>query len=177
MHSLTIIAADSQPQAEAMLQPYDENLTVEPRIDATPDEWIPQEREWRASYAAKFNNEAAERYARQTKLDDEEFARSIIEEGDYDYDDDGNRITTCNPDGMWDWYIPGGRWEDTVKRWQGAPIDDYTASLYSTTDGDVPLPYYVLTDNGWETYENDGQLRDILSRADGQYIWFYDIHS
>lgn len=45
------------------------------------------------------------------KRSDEELYQEAIEgyEED-DLDEDGNLLSTCNPNSKWDWYEVGGRW-------------------------------------------------------------------
>ena len=60
--------------------------------------------------------------------------------------------TTNNPEGRWDWYEIGGRWDRFRKRASGNVIS--TRALRKSPDLQDILPYYVLTPDGtWLEYK------------------------
>ena len=92
-----------------LLAPYDENIEVEPYIQYTRDEAI---------------KEGKERYKNEPNMTDADYYNQIASMYDDDMiDDDGNLLTTYNPDSKWDWYSIGGRFSDlletytTVSEW------------------------------------------------------------
>lgn len=82
------------------LEPFDENLEVEPYIALT-----------------KF--ELMKRYQDYIKNADKENALSFDEFSDdycgYGNDEEGNALSTYNPNSKWDWYVIGGRWDGLIK--------------------------------------------------------------
>lgn len=52
--------------------------------------------------------------------------RAYDDAGAEDWDEDGNLLTTWNPDGQWDWYVIGGRWDGALrlKRNAGGSADE-----------------------------------------------------
>lgn len=82
------------------LEPFNENLEVEPYIALT-----------------KF--ELMKRYQDYIKNADEKNALSFDEFSD-DYcghgnDEEGNALSTYNPNSKWDWYVIGGRWDGSIR--------------------------------------------------------------
>jgi hypothetical protein len=67
--------------------------------------------------------------------------------------------TTNNPEGRWDWYEIGGRWNGLLKRASRNVIS--TRALRKSPDLKDLLPYYVLTPDGtWLEYERARLLID-----------------
>lgn len=101
---------------DELLAPYDENIDVEPYIQYTRDEAI---------------KEGKERYKNEPNMTDADYYNQIAAMYDSDMiDDEGNLLTTYNPDSKWDWYRIGGRFSDlletytTVSEW----FDGYSDS-------------------------------------------------
>lgn len=110
-----------------LLEPYDENREVDVYIKYTKDDAINRVRQERIDtyeYALRvlerFPNPSTEH--EQSNVD---WAKKVIDEGidisyeeawkiakewGYEIDDEGNLLSTYNPDSKWDWYVEGGRW-------------------------------------------------------------------
>ena len=104
------------------LEQYYEGLEVEPYIHRTKEEAIEKAKKDYAEnykYAVKklesdtLTPEDRDYYtivvSKGCSLTDEE-AWEEVQNWGYKIDDEGNLLTTYNPDSKWDWYSIGGRW-------------------------------------------------------------------
>lgn len=122
---------------EDILAPFDEGKKVEPYIYRTKQEIIEGVRkdieelkkDMKSFENGEFDKERRpywfedcdsekpmkDYYCQLLQLDgktDEELYQYYREGEDEDlYDEDGNELTTYNPDSKWDWYSIGGRWD------------------------------------------------------------------
>jgi len=65
----------------------------------------------------------------------------------------GEYMTTCNPDGHWDWYVVGGRWAGMLKGLNQMPVDELIKLI---EDGDDNLlPNTIVDEYGWHSGEAD----------------------
>ena len=150
---LAIIRKGSRQNLESLLAPYDENERVEPYVCETKAELIKNLRERAAEIAANaklaesLGNEAEYqvhpdshyRYgyvlseegrkiaALADASDEEVFEQVKKEEGDR-LNEDGDLISTYNPDSKWDWYDVGGRWYGSLSLKAGGRADEAKAS-------------------------------------------------
>lgn len=105
------------------LEQYYEGLEVEPYIHRTKEEAIEKAKKHHTEnyeYAVKklesdtLTPEDRDYYttvvSRGCSLTDEE-AWEEVQNWGYKIDDEGNLLTTYNPDSKWDWYSIGGRWD------------------------------------------------------------------
>lgn len=115
-HFTVAVITAKKEKLEEMLASYDENLEVEPYIERTKEEIIKEARKRKEDYskeqkAGKKLDEWQKEYINAET--DEELYQAEIDE-DYQYDEEGNELTTYNPKTRWDWYEIGGRWRDTL---------------------------------------------------------------
>ena len=127
------------------LAPFDENREVDPYIDVRKEDVVPNFRKAHQQYlenwiedlkAAQSDNdkekiERAERMIASNKedlsLSDEEIYRRETE--DRDLDEDGNILSTYNPDSKWDWYDEnGGRWQNGIRTRDGRNVNQCRVS-------------------------------------------------
>ena len=97
-HYAVAVFHEANQSIDELLAPYDENLKVEPYVDFTREEAIQFARD----------NYKDCKYA----TDDKCWKRMA---NGRDTDDDGNILTTYNPDSKWDWYQEGGRFSGLLK--------------------------------------------------------------
>lgn len=105
-------------EVKKILEPYDENIQVEPYIYKTKEAIVEYMKELKSKYSSKPLNSFNEHYRDYAKkiiaLDTDKemynFYRSDNKEERFD--DDGNEITTYNPKSKWDWWCYGGRFSD-----------------------------------------------------------------
>jgi hypothetical protein len=129
-HYVVAVISNHEDDIHKLLAPYNENLEVESYIDATKAQVIQEGKD--------AQKRIKERIAQNTQADpdytpsdweqnllklktDEEFYNCMIE--GYDVDEDGNRLTSYNPDSKWDWYVIGGRWPGLLKLKDGSEAD------------------------------------------------------
>ena len=60
------------------------------------------------------------------KWTDKDYHDFIIDGSDI-IDEDGNRLTTYNPESKWDWYVVGGRWSGLLIKKDGSRVDSAAA--------------------------------------------------
>jgi hypothetical protein len=104
---------DIESRVEKILAPYDENLEVEPYIYKTKAELIQQAKDYKICIQRR--TEEADHIIteyEQSYLDaqtDEELYNLWCE--DYNtYNENGDELSTYNPQSKWDWWVIGGRW-------------------------------------------------------------------
>ena len=135
-----VLVVGSVDEVDSMLAPYDENIEVEPYISSTRKELIEDGRVWANrqlqdpdSYYHEYLNDPlslfnhysyiiadkVEKFFKElpnvdSKSDDEFWEIYPFKAGK-NLDEDGNEISTYNPDSKWDWYQVGGRWAGGIK--------------------------------------------------------------
>lgn len=159
----------NSPSVDEMLAPYDENITLdEPIVDMTKDETIAKVRkdiervkngcykeylENPEEYEKKWGHNKAHidflkndfpKHLNWTDEECYEYEKSFYEKDMID--EEGNLLTTYNPNSKWDWYEKGGRWSGNIKTKNGLEVDE-------TTVGDVDIdntttPYAFVTTGG-----------------------------
>lgn len=113
-HYTVAVITEQKPteeQIEEILAPFDEGLSVEPYI-SYPYETVKEELRKNFCNPAEEPDEIEMLHALED--DDIEKIREINEEWNYyeDIDENGNAISTYNPNSKWDWYEIGGRWRN-----------------------------------------------------------------
>lgn len=157
-----LIPSGAEPESAvaAALEPFDEDLQVEP-------------------YRVHFDHNEVIRMAKHFKVDPanlQELAKRMPEWTDSDGGVDRNGLyylSTCNPDGRFDWYEIGGRWDGYIPRSQHNTIN--AGTLARSNHLGKCLPYYVLTPDGkWiehEHYYLEGDWRAVKKIAMKQQKW------
>lgn len=97
-HFVVAVIHREDQSVDDLLAPYDESISVAPYIRKTKEEAIKYARENYPSCKDKSDEECYKYYA-----------------NGYDTDEDGNIISTYNPNSKWDWYVIGGRWSGMLK--------------------------------------------------------------
>lgn len=136
-------------EVENILAPYDENIKVEPYIAKTKAEFIANGKTRKENYSHRENIENwMKPYLEATT--DEELYRLEIENYEEDrIDENGNLLSTYNPNSKWDWYAIGGRWDNGSNVIQ---IRDF--KLYDDLDGDT----VALYKKAWDSFEGKCEL-------------------
>lgn len=113
--TVAVITVDKN-KIEEMLAPYSENLEVEPYIERTKKEIIEKAKKRKEDFF-KEQKEGKKLSDWQLKYinaeTDEELYQAEIDEYEQ-YDEDGNELSTYNPNSKWDWYSVGGRWRNSL---------------------------------------------------------------
>jgi len=131
-YTVAVIYDDETSSVDEMLAPFDENLEVDAHIYKTKDELIeyskkalqdlkeamseydknPDENK-KPYWLDDDTNKLSEYYATLFAcVTDQDYYDWYRKNNDNDlYDEEGNELSTYNPDSKWDWYVVGGRWE------------------------------------------------------------------
>ena len=146
------------------LEQYYEGLEVEPYIHRTKEEAIEKAKKHHTEnyeYAVKklesdtLTPEDRDFYttvvSRGCSLTDEE-AWEEVQNWGYKMDDEGNLLSTYNPDSKWDWYSIGGRWDGFLHYKDADPGFTETNEAYiHELDMDYLLehiPFCFVTEDG-----------------------------
>lgn len=158
MHILAYVFHDEETDPFDLISKYDENLGVRERV-CSVDEII-----------SKLKEQNAEAFAKAEKIangDKELLAEEVADYYGYVVDDDGV-YSTFNPEGRWDWYEAGGRWNGTI------PGNE--ARLKDLNIDALTIPYaFVNTDGYWHENNYDEEewkyeFLDYAKSLDGETI-------
>jgi hypothetical protein len=96
---------------DGLLEPYNENIETEERIDRTADEVHADFLNCKEEYLLrkKSGKELSDfqKYTLKLKKENPEWVEQWCGQ---EVDEDGNTLTNYNEDSKWDWYVIGGRW-------------------------------------------------------------------
>lgn len=194
-HKLPIINSYISDQ----MAPYDENEEVEPYVsysikeaqaDLTRDiarfERIIQRQD------ADYNLEKCREHLDKLRVTTpEEKYRDYIEYHKH-FDEDGDPISTYNPDSKWDWYVIGGRWDGWIngRETNREAVSDNLATTEEVLERGR-IPHAIITPDGeWHEAgqmgwwgimltENDdyqSEARLLLGQYPGHHIIILDAH-
>lgn len=118
MSHYTVLVITEDGDYEKALAPFDENIEVEPYVKVS-----------KAQMAEEYKKDCKEHKDKEDKtyfikkwgsfdLTDEEAAKRYREYWEDEYtkfDEEGNELSTYNPNSKWDWYSLGGRWCGSMK--------------------------------------------------------------
>lgn len=127
---------DDLIEVERLLAPFDENIEVEPYIYKTKEQIIKDFREgvenlkkdmeaykkgeydtekyrtyWLEENSGELTESVKKRLELYEKSDEEIYQWYRDGDDDDHYDENGNELSTYNPESKWDWYEVGGRWD------------------------------------------------------------------
>ena len=143
---VAVIHAEDEP-LEELLAPYDECLEMEPYIEITRQEAI--------DYMKK-------NYPKKYKTDQERL--EFMYRG-RDVDEDGNILSTANPEARWDWWVVGGRWKNYLRVKGGqvdsAPIKDVDFSLDQKAYEQALRFWSVVVDHEPISEDIEGEYKDF----------------
>lgn len=176
-HFTVLVAVDGETKpenvegaVEQVLAPYWEELEVPRYIAKTREQAIAEERKDiesmrdgfyaeyladPAAYDAKSWNKKHVAYLREefptilARIDDDEFVfqRAAGWYEPEDIDTEGNIWSEVNPDGKWDWWTIGGRWDGLLNNTQGRKADKWDGqNILRVRDMRVPESTYAYVD-------------------------------
>lgn len=180
---------------EELLAPYDETLEYAPYIEFTKAQAIAKVREETEdykntiyakyladpeAYEAEHNNEDHINYLReifpkQLEWTDEECYQDKRKWYDDDMvDDEGNLLSTYNPNSKWDYYSVGGGWKNGLITKEGKATDeDYVSKIDWEKSG---TPFAFITPNGvWHEKGKMGWWA-IVSDEKSDSSWDEEFH-
>lgn len=159
-----IVAVFTEPDGasvDELLAPFDENISVEPYIRRTKQQIIDEARETKERVLKRLAEHPEEIRDYDKPYLEAETDEELYQAGcwsDSDYDEDGNELTTYNPDSKWDWYVVGGRWDGTLKTKDGSRTN---SALVSELDLTPDKEAYKDALRFWEVaVEGDKQKED-----------------
>ena len=97
------------------LAPFDEDLVVAPYVSKTKEALEKEHQEILEVMKIKESKKYNVEYLLENKEKYETFEAYLESNyGDRDFDNDGNLLSSYNPNSKWDWFTIGGRWEQSV---------------------------------------------------------------
>ena len=140
-----ISKSKNKEEIEEILKPYWEELDVEPYIVKTKKEIIEEARKWKkiieSGKETYFPEKLKKKYL-DTETDEELYE---LEKDDYEqFDENGNQLSTYNPNSRWDWFEIGGRFRNlllTKKQNENVTVVEYPFRNYDVKRAPVGFKY------------------------------------
>lgn len=135
---------------EENLSQYDENIEVEAYIKYTKQQAIDKAKEDIAN-GHYWSTSSMSKEKIKTINTDEEYYQYALEAWGYKTDENGNLLTTYNPNSKWDWWAIGGRWSGYLPTRHGRNFDncvvggvDWSKFFENNPEG----PFCFVTEDG-----------------------------
>lgn len=106
-HTLDNVAA--REYINKVLAPFSENLEVAPYIKQNAEDALKEFKECQEKYPEDYANATLAEWADDWHCEE--------------VDEDGNLLSTYNPNSKWDWFTIGGRWDKMLKLKDGTNVD------------------------------------------------------
>lgn len=164
-----------------VLAPFDENLAVDEYVYMTAEEallWAEQraaDLKERCSDPENQNPYAEEILQKYHNFESEEDLESYIRNYWETLDDEGNVLSTYNPNSEWDWWVIGGRWSNDLLH-QGE-YQENQAPLKECEVVDTPFCFIDLDGNwhkranmGWWGMTSDDKEEDTWENEFREYL-------
>lgn len=165
-HFPVIVAGDD---VAGQLQPFDEDITVEPYLDSVEGEWAEELRKAKEFHAGQPDPTDTEGWT------DQDFLDSWSGEGVWRPSggpEGFERWSTYNPAAKWDWWVVGGRWDPYFTTRDGRKVNE---CLAGDLDLDaVEVPHALLIDGEWTEAGRMGWFGIVLSPVDGD-AWVAEV--
>lgn len=120
-HFSVAVFTDGKKSVEELLAPYDENIEVTPYVELTRQQMIEKALERKKDYEqrARSGKEIADWMKEYINANTDEELYQCEFDSDCSYDENGNQLSTYNPESKWDYWIVGGRWNGKLKAING----------------------------------------------------------
>ena len=161
-YSVAVITPPDSKSVDTLIAPYYEGLEVDPYVDQTKSEYIAKWRERiekaveQLSKTPDSDSAYLHELVSHDKDDDEALYAWAVVFDDADVDQDGNVLTTYNPDSKYDYYLLIGKM--TMRQWLDKDRTDESKlrdswRKYSTEgDGFWKPEYYISSYGDEDTY-------------------------
>ena len=167
MSHYTVLVVTKDGDYESALAPFDERIEVEPYVRETKEELIKKEKERFKNYLERVtkgedvSSFEEDHPATLDWNDDEAILKNYIENNKEweEFDKEGNRLSTYNPQSKWDWYSLGGRWGGSFRLKEGGEVIKESELTWATG--------YAPVENG---YTDHAQFKDIDLTPDSKEI-------
>lgn len=147
MSHFTVAVLHREDQdVDELLAPYDESIEVAPYVKYTRQQAIDRVHSWKG----------------HEDMPDDEAYQYLAE--DYETDEDGNLLTTYNPNSKWDWYEIGGRWDGELRLKNGESSNEARISEIDFSPNDED---YEEAIKDWENEFNGWYNMDHLKQMYG----------
>lgn len=151
---------------EDKMAPYDENLEVDPYIIYTKAELQNLFEDFKKNPEREKYNYSIETFCSEWH--------------GYELDEHGNAISTHNPEGFWDWYVVGGRWDGelTGNCDETNSIKNNSTSVYALSQKyvDTKEEYEIILCDVLNIPDNKTQYKRTLDRYIDDYVVAIDYH-
>ena len=194
----------SLEEVENLLAPFDENIKVKPYIYQAKQEIIDNEKRsaeglrkdikdysednYDSNGAIPYWFDTNERYVNPPKM--KEFYQKLLScntDEDYyrfyrrynedcNFDENGNELTTYNPDSKWDWYSIGGRWDGMFDKENGENtllIKDIKWDNSTEEEKEYYKRYWEVVVEGQPLKEDEDKMKFFSLYKKEYYIDFY----
>jgi hypothetical protein len=186
---MAVIRTETSPSVETLLDPYSENKRVSPYVDITKDEMLIRLTDEIARIRDAIDDGHVSRYNEELMAhandDSETLLAWYAERGGYERDEDGNFLTTYNPNSKYDYFseietIPLAEWETCTTDATEEELRNEWREFSTKGDGFYNSRYYLerygdedtyvkvcLLPVGWGVVTPDGEWHEP-----GQVGWF-----
>lgn len=177
MSHFTVAVITKDEDYEKALAPFDENIEVERYIRTSRDELIKECKQKKEKFENSTDDDYKKWYLNSdwSKIDftnDDTIIKSYLElMGDEDYDEQGNKWSTYNPNSKWDRWQVGGRWRGSLKLKK--PVENNVKSEPSL----IHLrenPKEILETLSDELKTDHAQVKDIDFTPDLSNVKYYE---
>ena len=118
MSHFTVAVITTDGNYEEALAPFNENIEVDPYIHETRESIIQRLKERKAKVdSGQQDSFIQEEFVNVNWNNDDSIIEAYMDywKDDEQFDENGNLLTTRNPQAKWDWYSLGGRWCGSLK--------------------------------------------------------------
>lgn len=162
---------------DSVLAPFDENKQVEEYVSMTAEAALKWARKRAADIKERCVSEGrySETLKKYNNFESEEDLKNYIKGYWETLDEEGNVLSTYNPDSEWDWWVIGGRWSNEVLH-QGELLEN-RATIQECTQIDTPFCFIDLDGNwhksatmGWWGITSDEKEEDEWENEFREYL-------
>lgn len=169
-HFTVAVIHNKNQNIENLLEPYNENLDVEPYIGRTKAEMIEQGYKTK-KYIEENKGECLDSWEdKYLKAEtDEDIWQVEKNETCYTYNENGDELTTYNPDSKWDWWVVGGRWSGEITTKDGKEVN---SAKIADIDFSINEEEYKKNKRFWEIIVDGDEPRTKEEEEQKKWTWY-----